>query len=84
MSLRGLLLPAFAAVGVGEMVLSFGGPVGIDALGNRIAVNPQRFGGVGDALLISRESLLNVEFFEFLECLIQKDVAVEHVFNDSF
>src|SRR5438874_5502864 len=37
-----------------------------------------------DALLISSEGLLDIKLFEFLERFIQKDMAVEHVFNHSF
>jgi len=62
-------------------MLSFGRPVGIDAFGNRVAMDPKRFSGVGDALLVSHECFLNIELFELVERFIQEDVAVEHVFN---
>src|SRR2546430_8748183 len=37
-----------------------------------------------DALLISSEGLFDIKLFEFLERFIEKDMAIEHVFNHSF
>ena len=37
-----------------------------------------------DALLISSEGLFDIKLFEFFERFIEKDMAVEHVFNHSF
>ena len=72
------------AVRVGEIVLALGRAVGIDALGNCVAVDSQGFGRVGNALLVAHESFLDVKLFEFFEGLIQKDAAIEHVFNQGF
>jgi len=41
-------------------------------------------GGVGDVLLVTRERFLDVEFFEFAERFIQKDVAFEHFVDQAF
>jgi len=62
-------------------MLSFRGAVRIDTLGNRVPVDAQRFCRVRDAFLVSDEGFLNIEFFKLVERFIQKDVAVEHVFN---
>ena len=77
-------LRAFFAIRIGEFVLALCGAVGIDALGNRVAVDTQGFGSVGNALFIAHESLLDIKLFEFFEGLIQKDAAIEHVFNNGF
>jgi len=47
-------------------------------------MDAQRCSRKRDALLISREGLFDVKLFEFLERFIEKDVAVEHVFDHSF
>jgi len=65
-------------------MLSFCGAVRIDALRYRVAVDAECFGGVGDSLLVSVESFLNVELFKLVERFIQQDVAVEHVFDYCF
>lgn len=74
----------FAAVRVTEMVFAFLSTIGIDPFGNRVAVNAEGFGGMRNAPLVPRVGFLNVELLELLERFIQKDVAVEHVFNDGF
>ena len=75
---------AFAAVRVSELVLSLLGPVGIDSLRNRVAMNAEGFGRVRNPFLVSGESFLNIELFKLVEGFIQKDVAVEHVFDYCF
>ena len=75
---------AFATVRVGEVVLSLLRTVGIDSLGNRVAVDAEGFGGVRNTLLVSRKCLLDVELFKLVEGFIQEDVSVEHVFNYCF
>ena len=72
------------AVRVDELMFALGRAVGINPLGNRVAVDAQGFGGVGNAPFVTRESLLDVELLEFFEGLIQKDAAIEHVFNNGF
>ena len=72
------------AVRVDELMLALGRAVGINTLGDGVAMDAQGFGGVGNALFVSRESLLDVQLFEFFEGLIQKDAAIEHVFNNGF
>ncbi|HEV2904757.1 MAG TPA: hypothetical protein VGW32_06905 [Pyrinomonadaceae bacterium] len=72
------------AIRVDKLILALCRAVGINTLGNRVAVDAQGFGGVGNALFVSRESLLDVQLFEFFEGLIQKDAAIEHVFNNGF
>ena len=72
------------AIRVDELMLTLGCAIGINTLGNRVAVNAKGFRGVGNALFVTRESLLDVQLFEFFEGLIQKDAAIEHVFNNGF
>lgn len=55
-----------------------------DALGDRISVDSQRFGSLGEMFLVSGESLLDVEALEFVDCLAQKDVAIQHLVDQSF
>lgn len=62
-------------------MLSFSGAIRIDSLGNRVAMDSERFSGVGNPLFVSREGFLNIEFFKLVQRFIQKDVTVEHVFN---
>ena len=69
--------------GVG-VILPLLRPVGIYAFGNCIAVNAERLGGVGNALLVAREGLLDIELFKLGQGLIKHDVAIEHFFNHSF
>lgn len=77
-------LRTLLAIRVDELVLALCRPVGIYTLGNRVAVDAKGFSGVGNALFVTGESLLNVQLFEFFEGLIQKDAAIEHVFNNGF
>ena len=72
------------AIRVGELVLALCRAVGVNPLGNRVAVDAKGLGGVGNALFVTRESLLDVQLFKFFEGLIQKDAAIEHVFNNGF
>jgi hypothetical protein len=72
------------AIRVDELMLALCRAVGIYTLGNSVAVDAQGLSGVGNALLVTHESLLDVELFEFFEGLIQKDAAIEHVFNNGF
>ena len=72
------------AVRVDELMFALCRAVGINPLGNRVAVDAKGFGGVGNALFVTRESLLDIQLFEFFEGLIQKDAAIEHVFNNGF
>ena len=73
-----------AAVRVSQVVLSLLSSVGIDSLGNRVAVDTEGFGRVRNAFPVSDESFLNVELFKLVERFIQKDVAVEHVLDYCF
>jgi hypothetical protein len=72
------------AVRVHQLMFALCGAVRIDTLGNRVAVDAEGFSGVGNALFITRESLLDVQLFEFFEGLIQKNAAIQHLFNNSF
>ena len=73
-----------AAVCVGEVVLTLLCAVRIDPLGDRVPMDTEGFRRVRNALFVSGESLLNVEFFKLVERFIQQDVAVEHVFDYCF
>src|SRR5258708_1105850 len=41
-------------------------------------------GGIGDALLVTREGLLNVQLFELLQSFGEPDVPIQHFFDHSF
>ena len=62
-------------------VLTF---IGSDSLGQRVAMDAEHGGGVGNVLLVTREGLLYIELLEFLDGLFQKDVAFEHFVNKAF
>ena len=79
-----VLLCSSLAVPVGKLVLPLFGAIGIHAFGNRVAMNAERFRGVRNPLLVSSESLLNVELLKLVKGLIQEYVAVEHILNNSF
>jgi len=74
-------VPPFAAVCIGEVVLPLLSAVGIDPLGNRVPVDTEGFCRVRDAFFVSDEGFFDVELFKLVERFIQKDMAVEHVFN---
>lgn len=67
-----------------RVVLAFLCAVGIDAFGDGVSVNAERFGRMGNPLFIARECFLNVELLKLGQRLIKCDVAVEHIFNYSF
>jgi len=75
---------ATAMVSSVSVVLAFLGAVGIYPLGDRVAVDAEGFGGVGNTLLIAGEGFLNVELLEFGDSLIKRDVAIKHLFDNSF
>ena len=70
---------ATAMIGSMGVVLALFSTIGINALGNRVAVDAEGFGGVGNALLVPSEGFLDVELFKLGNGLIKCDVAVEHV-----
>ena len=74
----------FAAVRIGEVVLPLLSAVRIDTFGNRVPVDTEGFCRVRNAFLVSDESLLNIEFFKLVERFIQKDVAIQHIFDYCF
>lgn len=41
-------------------------------------------GGVGDVLLVTSERLLDIEFLEFAERFVEKDMAFEHFVDQVF
>ena len=55
-----------------------------DAFGERVAMDTEDGGGVGDVLLVPRQGFLDVELFEFAQGFIQKDVALEHFVDQAF
>ena len=79
-----MVFGAFAAIRIRELVLALSSPIRVDPLGNGVAVDAEGIGSIGNALLIADESFLDIKLFEFLEGLIQEDVAVEHILNDGF
>jgi hypothetical protein len=78
------MVTATAMVSRVRVVLAFFRAVRIYSLRDRVAVDAEGFGGVGNALLVSVEGLLNVELFELGDGLIQCNVAVEHVVDYCF
>jgi hypothetical protein len=81
-TLMGLALRLLISVVV--MVLPLFGAIGINSFGNRVAVDAERFGSVGNALLVAHKGLLDVELLELGQGLIQHDVAVKHLFDYCF
>lgn len=77
-------LAILADIEADVIVLSLFSAIRTDALRDCVAVNAKRFRGVRNALSVTREGLLDVELFKLFQGFIQKDVAIEHVFNDSF
>ena len=55
-----------------------------DALGEGVAMDAEDGGCVGDVLLVTGESFLDVELLEFAKGFIQKDVALEHFVDQAF
>lgn len=55
-----------------------------DALGEGVAVNAEHGRSIRDVLLVPRQGFLDVEFLEFAERFIQKDVALEHFVDQVF
>jgi len=56
----------------------------IDSLGDCVSMDAERVGSIGDALLVAREGLLNIQLFELVESLVQSDVTIEHLVDNSF
>ncbi len=59
-------------------------PIRIDSLRDCVAVDAERVGGIGDALLVAREGLLNIQLFELLQSFVEHDVSIEHLFDNCF
>ena len=73
------MICAFCAF-LGRLLLMVSG----DTLGEGVAMNPQHGRSIRDVLLVPRQGFLDVEFFEFAERFIQKDVALEHFVDQAF
>ena len=71
-------------VGGRSIGLPFLSAIGIHAFRDRVAMYPERRCGVRDPLFVARVGFLDIELLELFQRLIQKDVAIEHVFDDSF
>jgi len=65
------------------VVFAFLGSVGMNALGDRVAVNAERDSGMRDVFVVAHKRLFNVKLFEFCQGLIEHDVAIEHFVNYS-
>jgi hypothetical protein len=65
-------------------VFPFLGAVRVNALGDCVAMDAERLGGVRNAFLVPGKRFLNIELFEFFESFIQHDVTVEHIFYHCF
>jgi len=57
--------------------------VGGDAFGEGVAMDAEDGGRVREVLFVAREGLLDVELLKLAECLIQKDVAFEHLVDQG-
>ena len=55
-----------------------------DALGEGVAMDAEDGGRVGDMLLVTGESFLDVELLELAERFVEKDVAFEHFVDQVF
>ena len=55
-----------------------------DSFGEGVPVDAEHYGRVGEVLIVFRKGLLNVELFEFAQCLVEKDVAFEHFVDEAF
>lgn len=47
-------------------------------------MNAEDRGRVREVLLVAREGFLYVELLKFAKCLVQKDVALEHLVDQTF
>ena len=56
----------------------------IDPLGDGVSMDAEGVGGIGDALFVAREGLLNVQLFELLQSFVEHDVTIQHFFDHSF
>jgi hypothetical protein len=65
-------------------VLPFLRAVRVHTLGDGVAVDAERFGGVRNAFLVPGEGFLNIELFEFFQSFVEHDVTIEHIFYDCF
>lgn len=79
-----MTFPWVVMIGGRSTRLPFLSPIRIHPFRDRVAMNPQRCGGVRDPLLVARVGLLNIKLLEFFERFIQHDVPVKHVFNYCF
>ena len=59
-------------------------PIASEHTLQHFSMNAEGFGSLRNAFLISGEGLLDIELLELVQRFIQKDVAIEHVFDDSF
>jgi len=55
-----------------------------DAFGEGVAMDAEDGGRVRKVLLVTREGLFYVELLKLAESLIQKDVALEHLLDQTF
>ena len=55
---------AASVISIVRVVLAFLGAIRVNPLGNRVAVDAERFGRVGNSLLVAREGFLYVELFK--------------------
>src|SRR5215210_9231227 len=55
-----------------------------DALGERIAMNPQDCSRAREMFLVAGESFLNIELFKLGERFVEHDLAVKHIVYQGF
>ncbi len=58
--------------------------VRIDPFRDSVTVDAESSRRVRNSHLVSAVSFLNVELFEFFQGFIEHDLAIKHVFNNSF
>ena len=75
-----LACPALGRSGQGSRLLL----VGSYSLGDGISMDSERPGSFGGVVFVAGEGFLDIELFEFVDCLGQQYVAVEHFINESF
>ena len=75
---------AYLMVGLASVPGPFLFSIRIDSLRDCVSMDAECVGSIGDALLVAREGLLNVQLFELLQSFVEPDVTIQHFFDHSF
>ena len=55
-----------------------------DALGERVSMDPEDFGGICEVLPVAGQGLFNIDLLKLSDRFIQKNLTVEHFVNQGF